>query len=285
MIARDLGSTPAGVHPSSGVLYINDQLWNTLDQAERFFVLLHENAHIQGQTRSEYEADRIAFEEYARRGYSLRSAVYALTKLLPFTSPEHYERATRQLERAIAFQKTLPMCATNSNCGCGCTSQPVYTTQGATGAALPAIAVGEPYLAGPYPQPYQTVSYPAQQSLCWFDKPRAKQNGVLNLTGEDGQPVATTVGWFNPAPGNTVPSTYYGPTSTSADKKWWQSAEGISALGSLLAGLGVGIGAATGQNQQQQQQQQPVSTGVPWYVWALVGVVAVAIVVYAVSKK
>ena len=108
VIAADLGATPAGVAPSSGILYINARLWKTLTPAERFFVLLHEWAHIAGQTRSEYEADRLAFTEYARRGYSLRSAVFALTKILPFTSPEHYRRAVEQLERAIQFQNSLP---------------------------------------------------------------------------------------------------------------------------------------------------------------------------------
>lgn len=271
MLAEDLGATPAGVHPGSGILYINARLWNNLTEAERFFILLHENAHIQGQTRSEYEADRLAFEEYARRGYSLRSAVFALTKILPFTTPEHYQRAVQQLQRAIEFQKSLPMCENKLNCGCGCsgTTTPVYTTQ-----SLPAIAVGEPNAGS-------TAVFPAQ--MCWYDQPGYLLKGIGESTPST--PASGTGGLFSPAPGNTVPSSYYGPTSTTADKKWWQSADGIAALGSLLAGLGVGIGAATGQNQQQNQQPVQTSTGVPWYVWGLVGVVVVALIVYAVSSK
>jgi hypothetical protein len=101
----DLGDTPAAVDRYSGIIYLNGRMWPTLTKDQKFFVLLHEWAHIQLQSTDEKAVDKLAFEEYSRRGYSLKQSVNALTRLLNFSDREHYERAYLQLQRAIQYDK------------------------------------------------------------------------------------------------------------------------------------------------------------------------------------
>jgi hypothetical protein len=99
----DLGNTPARVNRVTGELQINMKVWETLSKEQRFFVLLHEWAHVYLQTTDEKAADKLAFEQYAKRGYSLNSSVLALSRLLNFNKDEDYERADLQLHRAKKY--------------------------------------------------------------------------------------------------------------------------------------------------------------------------------------
>ena len=54
----------ARVNRSTGVLYLNPHIWDSLTADEREFVLLHEDGHLQLQTASEYQANRYAIGKY-----------------------------------------------------------------------------------------------------------------------------------------------------------------------------------------------------------------------------
>ncbi|MEZ0610451.1 hypothetical protein ACAW74_18195 [Fibrella sp. WM1] len=51
----------------TGLTLINRQLWASLDTAQRYFLLLHEQAHLTGQTEDELTADRLAIAQFLRR--------------------------------------------------------------------------------------------------------------------------------------------------------------------------------------------------------------------------
>ena len=94
---------PAAVHRRSGVILLNPTIWKKLTIDQRYFVLLHEWAHIDLKSSNEVAVDHHAFKEYAKRHYRLSQAVKALTQILSFRSPEHMFRSKRMLQRAIAF--------------------------------------------------------------------------------------------------------------------------------------------------------------------------------------
>lgn len=98
-----LGGTPARVNRVTGEMQISLEHWKQLPPEHRFFIMLHELAHLVLQTRDEKAVDEWAFAEYAKRGYSLKQSVFALTKVLSFTNQEHYWRAYLQLERAREY--------------------------------------------------------------------------------------------------------------------------------------------------------------------------------------
>ena len=99
------GGTPASCRPSTGEVFVNRHFWNSLPKEHKFFVLLHEWGHIQARTRNEKTADQYAFEEYAKRGYSLKASVRVLCRLLRFDKAEDYQRIWTQYQRALAYDK------------------------------------------------------------------------------------------------------------------------------------------------------------------------------------
>ncbi|MCX6250726.1 MAG: hypothetical protein NTX61_08240 [Bacteroidetes bacterium] len=106
-IVDDLGSTPARVNRFSGELYLNGKTWNTLDPVHRLFVLLHEAGHVTLNTKNEIEADRFAFEAFAKLGYPLSESVKALSRVLHFDNPGHTDRLTAQIRRAFEYDKYI----------------------------------------------------------------------------------------------------------------------------------------------------------------------------------
>ncbi len=97
-------NTPASVDRNTGVLYINLKVWNKIKVWEhRFFVLLHEYAHVVLNTSDELAVDKLAFELYAKYGCSLTKSVTALSELLNNNNPDHCWRTYLQLERAKEF--------------------------------------------------------------------------------------------------------------------------------------------------------------------------------------
>ena len=88
---------------STGEVWLNHRLAKGLPKEHIVFILLHEEGHIVLDTRNELEADNYAFKKYADAGYSLTQSVYALSKILNGTNPEHYWRCYYQLQRAISY--------------------------------------------------------------------------------------------------------------------------------------------------------------------------------------
>lgn len=96
-------STPARVNRNTGHLTINTRIWPRIPFYQRIFIILHEEGHYVLQTTNELEADRYAGERYQALGFPLRESVYALSKILPWTSPEHSARANAQFKRAVSW--------------------------------------------------------------------------------------------------------------------------------------------------------------------------------------
>ena len=82
-------------------------MWGQMPLEHRFFVLLHEDAHIKFDTQDEFLADEYAFKEYARRGYSLSESIKALTRILKFDNPEHIKRAYNMLLTAQDYDYNI----------------------------------------------------------------------------------------------------------------------------------------------------------------------------------
>ncbi len=102
-----IGKSPAAVYRQTGVVILNPAFRHRLTASQWYFILLHEWAHLALQSADERAVDALAFREYAKRGYSLREAVRALTRSFPFTSHEQLDRANIQLARAKAFQASI----------------------------------------------------------------------------------------------------------------------------------------------------------------------------------
>jgi hypothetical protein len=100
---ESLGNSPAMVNRKTGEAYFSLEFWNILPKEHRLFVLLHELAHYSLNTSDEIKADALAFKLYSDMGYSLTQSVRALTKILSFKNPEHWQRVYMQLERAAKF--------------------------------------------------------------------------------------------------------------------------------------------------------------------------------------
>ncbi|MCB9033500.1 MAG: hypothetical protein H6553_06670 [Chitinophagales bacterium] len=95
----------ASVHRRTGDIYIDLPQWRKLKPEHRFFVLLHEYGHHVLNSKDELAVDQWAFNEYVKKGYSLKEAVFALSKVLTGNNPEHALRVKAQLERAILQDK------------------------------------------------------------------------------------------------------------------------------------------------------------------------------------
>jgi hypothetical protein len=72
-----------------------------LPQAQRSFVLLHEQGHIVLNTRDELTADKYAFLQFAKQGFPLSLAVKSLTRNLDGQNPAHRIRAKALLALAL----------------------------------------------------------------------------------------------------------------------------------------------------------------------------------------
>lgn len=97
-----LGGSIAGVDRETGEMFLNRPMIEAMQLSKDaiFFIMLHENAHLELQTDNEEAVDAHAHAEYLRRGYSLKESVFALTRILSFSKPEDIRRANAQLIRA-----------------------------------------------------------------------------------------------------------------------------------------------------------------------------------------
>lgn len=65
VVYNDTQAEIAKVNRVNGTLYINRKIWAGLPAGQKEFVLLHEGAHLNLQTTSEFEANRAAVERFA----------------------------------------------------------------------------------------------------------------------------------------------------------------------------------------------------------------------------
>ena len=95
--------SPARTSRSTGVVYLNLNVYPYLKREHQRFVIWHEQGHIVLNTSNELLADEFAFSQYAKAGLPLSESVFALSKVLSMESPEHNLRIYHQLERAKEF--------------------------------------------------------------------------------------------------------------------------------------------------------------------------------------
>lgn len=99
------GSTPARcrieVPRKRATVKLAQDLLNGKSKEEIIFTILHEIAHAVLNTSDERACDRWAFRQYAKGGYSMKKAVFAISKQLdPVGNGEHSDRTVRQFYRA-----------------------------------------------------------------------------------------------------------------------------------------------------------------------------------------
>ncbi len=104
----NLGGTPACVNRQTGIMYIDRNWWKRLPFEHRLFILLHEYAHAVLNTRSEFEADKLAYKLYLNMGYSITKGIQSLTRVLSYEGDlghEHECRTLALIEQARVFDK------------------------------------------------------------------------------------------------------------------------------------------------------------------------------------
>ena len=94
-IFPDNPQNPAKCNVRTGVITLNDAVWNKLTPIEQAYWLAHEEGHIRTGGGSEVEADRFAFKKVAgTQQYSLRDIRRALRKIIS-TNPNAPEAKAR----------------------------------------------------------------------------------------------------------------------------------------------------------------------------------------------
>jgi len=100
-----LGLTPARVNRKTGTVFLNKEIWGTLNPETKDFILNHEKGHYCKQTKSEFEADKFAFNELAgKKEKSLKNIVKAISENLFINQiPEHRKRYENIVFNALLF--------------------------------------------------------------------------------------------------------------------------------------------------------------------------------------
>lgn len=120
----DIKGSIAAVRRSDGTMYLNMTMISSLKQEGIIdkeghiltFIMLHEAGHVVLDTTDELAVDDWAFWNYvkssgplgcfawgSRGNKSLKKSVYALTRILKFDKAEDFQRAARQLQRALKY--------------------------------------------------------------------------------------------------------------------------------------------------------------------------------------
>lgn len=104
---KDFGNnnSPARVNRLTGHMQINQNRWKKIKPEHRFFILLHEKAHVVLNTSDEKKVDELAFKWYIKAGYPLTEALKALTRVLHSDSKENAERKWLQFQRCNQLDK------------------------------------------------------------------------------------------------------------------------------------------------------------------------------------
>lgn len=93
-----IDNSPARCNRKTKELWLNADLWPTLSENTKDFIIYHEAGHIILQTTNEVAADEYAFQRMVKEGKSMRDCVLALTSLLTDSSG-HRQRAYITLQR------------------------------------------------------------------------------------------------------------------------------------------------------------------------------------------
>lgn len=100
----DLGTTPARVNRFTGEIQISMRHMRNIPEFRRKFIEQHEKGHFLLDTRSEFEADDYAFRKLAgTQPQSLKECVKSISRVLSFRNPEHMQRLTEIIKKALEF--------------------------------------------------------------------------------------------------------------------------------------------------------------------------------------
>lgn len=99
---------PAASYMSTGETMLNPHIWRKTAQDHRFFILLHEEGHITGATKNEFEADARAFYRFVQAGYMPERAVSALSRVLSMSTPQHFARVHAMEKLVNEYRKNNP---------------------------------------------------------------------------------------------------------------------------------------------------------------------------------
>ncbi len=92
---------PAAVNVNTGVLYINEDLFQKLGENSRRFVIMHELGHLNAEQKGEKAADEWAFEHLLGLGESSIAMLKAFYEAIPFTDYEQRDRAENLLRKVF----------------------------------------------------------------------------------------------------------------------------------------------------------------------------------------
>ncbi len=96
--------TPAAVSHQTGILYINDELYDKLTPFQKEFVKQHEIGHCRKQTHDEFEADKYAFNKLVGKyKCSLKQSIGTLEAILDGDDAEHAKRIEHMYELALKW--------------------------------------------------------------------------------------------------------------------------------------------------------------------------------------
>ncbi|MHA7109244.1 hypothetical protein ACRTDU_03910 [Sunxiuqinia elliptica] len=102
----NMEGTPARVRRDTGEIFLNREIWFSLPEPYRRFILEHEKGHYYLQTTNELLADQYAFEQVAGtfKG-SLLQMVKTLADVLPFHSETHQVRLLNLYRLALEWDQ------------------------------------------------------------------------------------------------------------------------------------------------------------------------------------
>jgi hypothetical protein len=88
----NLVSSPARVNRKTGTLLVSREHFKNMDPNYRYFVLLHEEAHVLFDTDDEMMCDEYAMRKMIKKGYPLSEILKSLTRVLSYNKDSHYGR-------------------------------------------------------------------------------------------------------------------------------------------------------------------------------------------------
>jgi hypothetical protein len=105
-ILDEIADSPASSYIQNGIILVSAKHFDTYPTEYRFFILLHEYFHITAYSRDEELVDQLAFEEYAKRGYSLKKLIDCMVDVLTLQAFEsHRKRASKLLLQAQQYDR------------------------------------------------------------------------------------------------------------------------------------------------------------------------------------
>ena len=119
----NMGTNPAMVNIETGVVYVNQDIWNKFTPIEKAIILLHEEGHYKNHTLDEIKADCYLIEKYLckannpKRRAELLNTIFKVVpdderkiefvrNLMQYDSTANSNRCSERLYKALSERKT-----------------------------------------------------------------------------------------------------------------------------------------------------------------------------------